>query len=395
MSHDDDTQRLEARTRVVVLSTADFDREVWTNKQYIAVGLAESFDVVYVDSLGLRRPTLGRRDLARLLLKVRRALGLAGATSRSGPRVRPPNLAVVSPTVLPFHGSAMARRINGRLMRRLARRLALNDRDVLWTFSPLTYGWEDHVGRTVYQSVDLLHHLPRVPTEALLEAERTLARRADAVIVSSSVIGDHLRASADVEARVWTNVADTDLYASAIGCEPRQPRAIFAGHLASSKFDFACLRDLLAHDVDVVIAGEVAADGDPIAERDLALLDHPRVSYLGLLTPQELAREVARSMVGLIPYLRNTHTAGIFPMKVYEYQAAGLSILSTRMPSLDGVEVRGLERMEPSEFGRTAVRLISEFSEDHARELSAASAPHTWSARMQSARALVDELCTA
>ena len=42
------------------------------------------------------------------------------------------------------------------------------------------------------------------------------------------------------------------------------------------------------------------------------------------LREADLAREVGRSTVGLIPYQVNDHTAGVFPMKVYEYLAAGL-----------------------------------------------------------------------
>jgi glycosyltransferase involved in cell wall biosynthesis len=40
----------------------------------------------------------------------------------------------------------------------------------------------------------------------------------------------------------------------------------------------------------------------------------------------------------LIPYALNELTASIFPMKVYEYLAAGLPVVATPLPSLDGVE---------------------------------------------------------
>jgi hypothetical protein len=45
----------------VVLSTADWDHPLWTNKQHVAVSLAGlGHRVVYVDSLGLRPARPGR-----------------------------------------------------------------------------------------------------------------------------------------------------------------------------------------------------------------------------------------------------------------------------------------------------------------------------------------------
>ena len=40
---------------------------------------------------------------------------------------------------------------------------------------------------------------------------------------------------------------------------------------------------------------------------------------------------------GLIPYARNELTDSIFPMKVYEYLAAGLPVIATPLPALAGL----------------------------------------------------------
>ena len=41
---------------------------------------------------------------------------------------------------------------------------------------------------------------------------------------------------------------------------------------------------------------------------------------------------------GIIPYAINPLTSSVFPMKVYEYLAAGLPVVATPLPALDGVE---------------------------------------------------------
>lgn len=43
---------------IIMLSTADWDNPFWTNKQHGACSLAEhGYRVLYVDSMGIRRPT--------------------------------------------------------------------------------------------------------------------------------------------------------------------------------------------------------------------------------------------------------------------------------------------------------------------------------------------------
>ena len=82
---------------ITLLATADWDHPFWTNKQHVAVSLAAlGHRVLYVDSLGLRPPTLGQRDRGRLWRRLRLAF----------PRPRPvrPGIWVISPLQLPLRG---------------------------------------------------------------------------------------------------------------------------------------------------------------------------------------------------------------------------------------------------------------------------------------------------
>lgn len=56
----------------------------------------------------------------------------------------------------------------------------------------------------------------------------------------------------------------------------------------------------------------------------------------GALGQEQVAKILGTSRVGLIPYVANSYTAGVFPLKVYEYMAAGLPVLATGLPSLTG-----------------------------------------------------------
>src|SRR5690242_4124519 len=115
---------------IVCVGFADWDTELWTNQHHLMARLARSNRVLFVESLGLRRPQLAGRDLARIARRLRR--GLSPARPADG-------LHVLSPLVVPLHSSALVRRLNARLLpavvRRACRRLGLH-RPILWAYVP-------------------------------------------------------------------------------------------------------------------------------------------------------------------------------------------------------------------------------------------------------------------
>lgn len=63
----------------------------------------------------------------------------------------------------------------------------------------------------------------------------------------------------------------------------------------------------------------------------------PNIHLLGHRDHRDLPAALRGADVGLIPYAINELTSSIFPMKVYEYLAAGLPVIATPLPSLAGV----------------------------------------------------------
>lgn len=339
---------------VVILSTADYHSAVWTNKQHIASRLAATHDVVYIDSLGLRAPRLNKADALRLLERVLGGRSVRGK-NRSLNAARVPK--VISPRVIPWHNSRLVRMLNERLLSRWWRKLP--DAFDLWTFSPLTYGLEKLADKVVYQSVDLLHEFENVPRETLLQAERILVRSAHHVVASSRVIADHLIAIGAQEVEVWENVADAALFASAsshIGVDRDRQGAIFAGNMSASKIDFELLVAVADTGYQLILAGPIAIDGSSVKNEVEKLLRRSNVTYLGNLSQDELAHSFASAKIGLIPYKLNEYTRGVFPMKVHEYRASGLRVVSTRLPSLVNAQYEGLTLTDQADFAGAVVR---------------------------------------
>lgn len=375
---------------IVILSTADMDAPVWTNKQHIAIRLSKTRSVYYIESMGLRRPTASVSDIKRV---VRRAGSIVLKSFRqrldnsTKPRQEVVNdVTIISPMVLPFHGSRIARTANRVLIKRnLCRKLP--PQYILWSFSPITYGLEDRAVHTFYHSVDLLHTIDGVPSEALLMAEQNLVSRASAVIASSAGVAAHLK-SEGARPLLWENVADIGLF-SAGRQKVRRRRAVFVGNITPSKVDFDLLFDLLERGVQLCLAGPINIDGSGRDDRIDELLSSPLVEYAGVLSQAEMANVLGSSWVGIIPYQVNKYTDGVFPMKVYEYLSAGLPVVTTPLSSIAGREIDGLKIASGPEFGALVCEILARSDDLVNREFPGLQ-QNSWEARIAQIERLID-----
>ena len=143
------------------------------------------------------------------------------------------------------------------------------------------------------------------------------------------------------------NVADTALFATALRAGPGRRGARRACRTRGSSSPArspppsstsSCSPKLARDrpDWSLALVGPVGL-GDPRpTSSELTAL--PNVHLLGPRAYAELPAVLRGADVALIPYALNELTASIFPMKVYEYLAAGLPVVSTPLPALDGVD---------------------------------------------------------
>lgn len=64
----------------------------------------------------------------------------------------------------------------------------------------------------------------------------------------------------------------------------------------------------------------------------------PNVTFLGPRPPSRLASYVSAFQVGIIPFVKNPLTAGIYPLKANEYLAMGKAVVSTGFSDLSDLE---------------------------------------------------------
>jgi len=326
---------------IVMFSTADWDSRYWTNKQHTAARLAaRGYRVLYVETVGLRRVGLNRIDAFRLAARLKR--GLVPPV-----QVRD-NLWVLAPLTVPaghfrstvpqFNRWQLRTRIGAWIRRQNIRR------PLVWTYHPYMLDALETLNPSmvIYHCVDDLGAVPGIDRSAFDPAERRLLDRADLVFATSHYLQVRCAAVAGERVHYFGNVADIAHFAQARHVrelppelsEIPRPRLGYVGVLSDYKIDFALLEALVPRhdDCQFVFVGD-QREGQR-NESIARLMRQSNVHFLGWRPYQELPRYLAGLDVGMLPQLLNDYTRAMFPMKFFEYLAAGLPVISTALPAL-------------------------------------------------------------
>lgn len=164
--------------------------------------------------------------------------------------------------------------------------------------------------------------------------ERTL-ERADVVVSCSAALATRLAAHGAREITVIGNGAEIEHFMTAVDparvpaairATPR-PRIGYAGAIAEW-FDFDLIAELAAAypAATLILVGPVAA---PVrAAADAVARAHPNVVFTGRVAYEDLPHWVALFDVALIPFKIGPATDVLNPNKLYEYLAAGRTVVS-------------------------------------------------------------------
>ena len=356
-----------------------------TSKTHIMRILSEANRVLWVNSIGMRRPVVSAHDLRRVLRKIRRATqGLVRVNA---------NLSVCNPLALPLHGMPGIDRVNAVLLRAsiryYARRAGLS-RPIVWTFMPNTVGLVGKLGesRVVYHCVDEYSAFAGVPREALQRMETELVRRADLVITSADSLYEE-RKRLNPKTAFVSHGVDVAHFSRALdpGIAPppdvedlaRSSRPVigFFGWIAEW-VDLGLIGEVARRRPDwtFLLIGKVTADTAPV--RGLA-----NVRMVGQ-KPYETLPAYCRVMdVGVIPFRIEELTLKANPLKLREYLAAGLPVVSTDLPEVRKYADLVHIATGPEAFAAALARALTERSEAAARARVEAMKHESWEARVE------------
>ncbi|MFT4065287.1 glycosyltransferase [Paraburkholderia sp.] len=376
----------------VLFSTADWDEPYWTNKQHTASILAaRGWRILYVESVGFRSPKVGSgRDWSRLWRRLWRGV----QSLVLGPPHRADNIWVLSPLMVPAgHHVPFVRALNQAMLRFSVNRFAKSHRfnkPVVWTYHPYML---DSIatlprGPLVYHCVDDIAAIPGVDVEAFRNAQQDLLGRCEAVFTTAQSLKD-VCLPFNRNTHFFGNVVDDMHFGEARADGPlpaelaaiAEPRLVYHGVLSDFKVDFPLLLKTAQArpEWQWVIVGEEREGQRSELFAQLARL--PNVHPLGYRPYQVLPQYLRGMRVGVLPTLINEYTHSMFPMKFYEYLAAGLPVVST---PLDFAK----EPRAGLEVGGDADAFIAAIEKQLARgklsaeEARAAVGENTWEARL-------------
>jgi glycosyltransferase involved in cell wall biosynthesis len=324
----------------VLFSTADWDEPYWTNKQHTASILAaRGWRVLYVESVGFRSPKVGSgRDWARLWRRLWRGV----QSLVLGPPRRAANIWVLSPLMVPAgHHLPFVRSLNQALLRFSVTRFAKGHRyqdPVVWTYHPYML---DSIatlrrGPLVYHCVDDIAAIPGVDVDAFRSAQQALLGQCEAVFTTAMSLKE-VCLPFNRNTHFFGNVVDDAHFGEARADGPLpaelaaipEPRLVYHGVLSDFKVDFPLLMQTAEArpQWQWVIIGEEREGQRSELLAQLARL--PNVHLLGYRSYESLPQYLRGMRVGVLPTLLNEYTRSMFPMKFYEYLAAGLPVVST------------------------------------------------------------------
>ena len=319
--------------RDIVCFSNDWDGDPLSKMHAMKI-LARENRVLWVNSIGNRKPTASARDVKRMAKKVRGAI--------EGIRERHPNIFVLTPLAIPFYGSELVRAANGALLRAQVKhamdKLGFKN-PISWSFLPSSAPVSGTIGEelVVYHCVDEFSAFSDAPAQQIRELERRLLAKADVVICSAEKLRKD-KERVNPNAYLVQHGVDLEHFAKAFDPKTTLPDEVknlpgpvigFWGLIA----DWVDLQ-LVRHVADAFSGGSVVLLGS--STTDMSALDGARnVHFLGRKPYADLPRYAKAFDVALMPFKVNELTLASNPLKVREYLGAGLPVVSTAIPEVE------------------------------------------------------------
>lgn len=298
--------------------------------------MAERLPVLFVNSLGMRTPTPGKSTQAfhrigRKIKSIMRGLRKVG-----------PQMWVYSPIILPPSSKPWVRSLNARLVsiqiRFVLKRLGIR-RWFTWVTVPTACDVLDKLPRsiTIFNRSDAFSKFPEAQEGYIRSCEDKLLARSDLTLYVNKRLMAEDKGEANRKFYVGHGV-DFDVFADAARerkpcpeyADIRRPIIGFFGAIDDYTVDLKLIKHTAQtlSDMSFVLIGLSTLDISDIAGL-------PNVHYLGFRPYSEIPRLGAAFDVGIMPWLDVPWIAYCNPVKLKEYLALGLPIVTTPIPQAD------------------------------------------------------------
>ncbi len=307
-----------------------------SSSQHLIRQLLPEIPVIWVNTIGTRRPRLDWDTLQRAAGKLRQWALPAGSARQ---QVLPENLTVLNPKMWPYLRRGHDRWLNRLLLTSTLKPIVEKAPGPVIGITTLPLIGELigllPVARWVYYCVDDFGVWPGLDGRTLQEMEVTLIERADRLIAVSHTLQEKLQASGKpvellshgVDLQHWQGTEQL-----LPGLEEIEPPIVLFWGLIDRRMDVALVRSL-SERLQQENRGSIVLMG-PSDNPDPALLQMPRVILTGPQPYDHLPGWAQQAAVLVMPYDDLPVTRAMQPLKLKEYLATGRPVVARNLPAV-------------------------------------------------------------
>lgn len=349
--------------------------------------------ILWFETIGLRSPKLNLYDVKRVIQKISGWVSARPTNSY----VIPKNLHIFDPIQIPYNHIKRVRELNKKLLLCAVKEFqhkSIEKERVLITTWPFLGDLIGYFGEqlSVYYRVDDFSEYPGVHKDAIKKLENDLIRKVDMVVATAG----HLEQIENKGKAIHflPHGVDFEHFAGRQDCNtgdglPTQkipsPRIGFFG-LLSSWIDF----DLIVKVASTQPQWSFVFIG-PLQVPKSSLPKAPNIYFLGPISYDELPQHARYFDVGLIPFKVNELTSSVNPLKLMEYLAMGIPVVST--PLVEVVKYKEYVRIASGaeDFEKAIQAAIDEDNPELRKTRQLIAKAHGWAEKSEQLKVWIDE----
>ena len=314
-----------------------FSSDDWgwkTSKYQLSTRFAKDNKVLFVSSIGFRAPTSSSDDLKRIWGKLKGFF--------KGVKKVNENLYVLTPLVVPFSWFPFRNGLNKLILKAQvgwAKRKLNMSKPYLFVFSE---NWHDYVinmqrKKLIYYTVDEQASFSGLDGQRFIEMDKKLNKAADVIFCSARTLYDK-NIQTNSNTHYMPHGVSYELFASTLDESTTVaedikdipgPIFLFFGHISYDWVDKDLVKFLAKSKPEWswVYVGRYSMDDDEFS-------GFSNIHLLGEKEFEQLPRYCKGADIATIPFVYSKLTNNCNPLKLPEYFAAGLPVVSTNIPEV-------------------------------------------------------------
>jgi len=322
------------KNRTLVVFGEDWGKHP-SSTQHLVKELSNNRKVVWINSIGLRKPDLSWRDIIRIVRKLITFFGVQKKSCLQQEKI-PPNFIVINPLVMPCANSWLSINLSRWMLARQLTKLSTKiniEKPIVWCSLPTAVDYlsifDD--SNSVYYCGDDFGSLAGVDHDVVLQKEKLLIHRVKFIFTASEALLNKFPKEKTVTIPHGVNYALFNKKHAERPADLPSGNSIvgFYGSI-SSWLDQALI--LYAAQTlpswDFVFIGNIECNIDK-------LLNVPNIYFIGPKSHSELPNYIQHWNVSLLPFKDNKQIQMCNPLKLREYIASGTPIVSTNFNALE------------------------------------------------------------